>query len=146
MKTGQLVYLCEDYFSKFREIFEWMRSKENCLNFSLSDGTKIIKQYKIQNKFYIVANFYTKALISLKDSCFDFDLVSNTPYNRTEEFYVKLNQYSKYAHRSLTLTNEIINGIVISEHLNTKVNYLDERVPLSNLLFLFDVEKLTVIE
>lgn len=139
MKTGDIVYLCETQFSKFRELFEWMRSVGN-KNLAINSKSK---NDLIKNEFYITACLDDKVLISLKSENFDHDMASNCQRLKIEEFYTNLNQNKIYVSRSLSLTADEIRRLAII--LKSNFDYILNFIILRNYLFLFDLSQITLL-
>lgn len=145
MKTGDIVYLCETYFYKFREMYDWMSSTENKFNEPLVDGKYLIPKKIINNEFYVVANLSSKTLISLRDSEFDYNLASRCPAAEVIDFYSTINQEKKlYCHnKDICQMLNTIHGIAA---IRAVQEFDSSKIAPRNYMFLFDVEKLTVIE
>ena len=139
MKTGDIVYLCETQFSKFRELFEWIRSAENK---NYKDHLKS-KNDLIKNEFYITAYLDNKILISLENENLDDDMVGRCSRYKIEALYTNLNQNEIYVSRSLPQTTDEIRRLAIINKSNYE--YVTSFIILRNYLFLFDLSQITLL-
>lgn len=131
MEQGTIVYLCEDLFCKFRELFDWMKSDKNPMK-------PDVKSKFIENRFTLMYRFGTIAIISVFDDIFDQDICGNLPSRKIEQFDIANQYISK--EKTLITSGDIRN---LSLHCNTA-----RFVPVKRKGFIFEVplDKLTRIE
>lgn len=87
MKTGDIVYLCEEEFIKFRNLHSQMKTSNNLYEDN-------VKSSIIENKFILIALFTnnfneSEALISFQNEIVDTDIYNNCSidlFNRSINF------------------------------------------------------------
>ena len=138
MKTGDIVYLCENEFSKFRELFDYMFSIKNPFSNDI-----LSKKSDIKNEFYITAYGNRNAFISLKNDILDTDACLTCPNSSIRQLYNSLNQEYKYVYKN----SKEIQSVILRWSIILKEDFKnDEACVLRNFIFLFNLNELTLLQ
>ena len=138
MKNGDIVYLCETQFSKFRELFDYMFSTKNPFSNNLKS-----KKSDIKNEFYIVGHSNRNAFISLKSDILDADACSRCSNLEIRQLYNSLNQEYKYVCKD----SKEIQSVILRWSIILKEDFKDdEECIVRNFIFLFNLNELTLLQ
>ena len=135
MKTGDVVYLCENEFSKFRELIDWLMTDCPHLKQRLSHPTK--------NEFCIIADYGDQRLIALKDAGLDGLFASTVPNYKVNELYTFLNQSKRYVNARIELIDAEVKKISLER--DSVYGYTFGEVDVRNYLFLFNSKLITFL-
>lgn len=136
MKTGDVVYLCEDIFRKFRDLHGWMKSSDNLYQDS-------VKSTSIENRFLLVAwstdTIESDAFIVFQNEIVDGDIVSSCP-GRTFDRFISV---ENFIHSSLAEMKDSI----VRKSITSKKDfiYTESGIPIRRNSFVVKLNKLTVI-
>lgn len=134
MKMGDSVYLCENLFIHFRELFDWVKSDQNRWK---SD----FKCQEIGNRFFYIFEHGSEAIIAIQDSFFDQDLYSHIPSIKMEKFKIP-NKFT-YRNESAIRFYDFVELFDIDLNLKSSNFICDIK---RNVLFKVPLDKLTKIE
>ena len=135
MESGNVVYLCEDLFSKFRDYFDWMKSGAN-------PYCNDVKTKRIENKFQLILGIdkTNQAFITIVDDLFDRDLGSATPSFNNIKFNSEIN------HVYISFKNEFINFEDIRHMVSSPGSFYLKKFKRKCFVFKVPFDKLTKIE
>lgn len=125
MEQGTTVYLCEDLFCKFRELFDWMKSSDNWMK------EKVVSK-NIKNKFTLICSFSNTAVISVFDDVLDQDLEDSVPCGKMDQFTI-LHEYFSKINTTITKTD------ILFFSLLAKSENLMNFKPVKRKSFIFEV-------
>jgi len=134
MKTGDIVYLCENKFSKFRELIDWLMT--DCSHLKQRLGAP-------KNEFCIIAYYGDQYLVALKDAGLDGLFASTVPSIKINELYTFLNQPKRYVNARPELINAEFKEISLKK--DSLYSYAFDKVDVRNYLFLFNSELITLL-
>ena len=134
MKTGDIVYLCENKFSKFRELIDWLMTDWPQFKPRLGSA---------KNEFCIIADYGDRRLIALKDADLDGLFASTVPSYKINELYTFLNQSKRYVNARIELIDAEVKKISLER--NSVYGYTFGEVDARNYLFLFNSKLITLL-
>ena len=134
MKTGDIVYLCENKFSKFRELVDWLMTDCPHLKQRLSSA---------KNEFCIIADYGDQCLIALKDAGLDGLFASTVSSYKVNELYTFLNQSKRYVNARIELIDAEVKKISLER--DSIYGYTFGEVDVRNYLFLFNSKLITLL-
>ena len=134
MKTGDVVYLCENEFSKFRELIDWLMTDWPPFKPMLSAP---------KNEFCIIADYGDQRLIALKDAGLDGLFASTVPNYKVNELYTFLNQSKRYVNARIELIDAEVKKISLER--DSVYSYTFGEVDVRNYLFLFNSKLITFL-
>ena len=136
MKTGDIVYLCEDIFRKFRDLHGWMKSSDNLYQ-------DHVKSASIENRFVLVAfsieAYESDAFIVFQNEIVDGDIVSSCPGRTFDKFVDNEN----FVHSCWAEMKDSINRKSIISKKD--FIYTKSAMPFRRNSFVVKLNKLTII-
>ena len=142
MKTGDIVYLCENYFSEFRTVHDFIKSECNCYFKNVKSKNKLI-----QNRFYVLAVHKSFAMISMSDSEIDYDFYSNVISEEIRKIRLERKLISHENTTQEYYISQILSIVKLSSQDSIVYTCVPALItPMRNYIFTVSIDKLSKIE